>query len=389
MNNFGYIEKIVNSEIENKNIVGASVCVCRHGEYIYRNNFGWADKEKNIPMKDNTIFRMYSMTKPITAVAAMILMERGQLDLMQPVSDFIDTFEKQKVIAWGEDKPKDAKGKILIRDLLNMTSGLVYPGDWSEAVKYADVLFRENTDKILSGNGMSTYDFARAMGELPLAFEPSEQWCYGTSADVLGAVIEIASGKKFSEFLRDEIFVPLGMEDTGFFVPEEKRERFAQLYTDDENGNLIPFNSLHLCVGDYTAPPAFESGGAGLVSTADDYMKFANMLLNKGEYKGVRILGRKTVDFMTKPQLSENQKKYCQWDSLAGYSYGNLMRIMENPGLSGSNGDTGEFGWDGWTGVYFTINPAEDMVIMYMIQRCGAGFTQGVRKIRSAVYSGI
>lgn len=212
---------------------------------------------------------------------------------------------------------------------------------------------------------------------------------YGLSADVLGGVVEAVSGKSYGAFLREELFLPLEMKDTGFFVPEERKERFAQIYNwNEKTESLIPFTDSHL--GEYYGEDvAFESGGAGLVSTIDDYSHFAQMLLQKGEYQGKRILGSKTVEFMTKNRLSEAQKVDFNWDSLWGYGYGCLMRILADQGPAGSNASIGEYGWDGWTGNYVMIDPAEELIFIYFMQKCNTGTTPLVRKLRMVTYGAL
>lgn len=387
-NNFKYIKEEIEKEIQNGNINGASVCIIKNNKEIYRDNFGFADKENNIEMVDDTIFRMFSMTKPITATAIMILFERGKIDLYDPVSMYLEGFKNQKVIKNG--KISDVNREMTIKDLLNMTSGLSYADDCTECGKLMNKLFEDVKRKLEEGIPTNTLDFCNAIGKVPLAFQPGDQWLYGTSADILGAIVEVVSKKKFSEFLSEEIFEPLGMKDTAFYVPEEKRSRFAQVYKyNEEEKRLYPHLENDLGLDGYKISTEFESGGAGLVSTIDDYKKFALMLLNKGKYEDGRILGSKTVEFMTQNQLNEKQMKSMDWESLRGYGYGNLMRILINQAEGQTNGSLGEFGWDGWTGNYITISPKDNMIFMYFIQRCDTGTSVSTRKLRSIVYSAI
>lgn len=339
-------------------------------------------------MADDTIFRMFSMTKPITATAIMILFERGKIDLYDPVSMYLEGFKNQKVIKDG--KLSDVNREMTIKDLLNMTSGLSYADDSTECGKCMSQLFDDVKRKLEEGSPINTLDFCNAIGKVPLAFQPGDQWLYGTSADILGAIVEVVSKKKFSEFLSEEIFKPLDMKDTAFYVPEEKRPRFAQIYKyNEEEKRLYPYLEDALGLDGYKVSTAFESGGAGLVSTINDYKKFALMLLNKGKYEDTRILGSKTVEFMTQNQLNEKQMQSMNWESLRGYGYGNLMRILINQAEGQTNGSLGEFGWDGWTGNYITISPKDNMIFMYFIQRCDTGTSVSTRKLRSIVYSAI
>lgn len=378
----------ITNEINKGNIAGACICLLKDNKEVYRNEFGYANKELKTPMKKDTIFRMFSMSKPITAVAAMILFERGELDLLYPVSKYLDGFKNSKVITANGNV--NAQKEVTIKDLLNMTSGVSYPDENSKVGIQMAKVYKDIKQKLESGHPTSTIDYCNQIGQVPLAFQPGKEWLYGASADILGAVIEIVSKKKFSQFLKDEIFIPLGMVDTDFYVPSGKRDRFAQVYDYSAmSGGVTPFLDNHLGLNNYLTMPSFESGGAGLVSTIDDYSKLTLMLLNGGEYAGTRILGRKTVDFLTQNQLDEKQQKSFNWDSLKGYGYGNLMRVLKNKSEAASNGSLGEFGWDGWTGNYFFIDPEEKLIMLYMIQRIGTGTSDFTRKLRSIVYSSL
>lgn len=382
------IEPAIEKEINKGNISGASIRIIKDNEEVYSNQLGYANKEEKLPMKGDTIFRMFSMSKPITAVATMILFERGEIDLFYPVSQYLHGFKNQKVAT--AEGLVDTKKEVTIKDLLNMTSGIPYPDENFEAGIQIGRLYKDIKQKLESGHPTSTIDYCNQIGGVPLAFHPGESWLYGASADILGAIIEIVSGKKFSQFLKDEIFIPLGMVDTDFYIPCEKQNRFAQIDEYNvEQGRLTPFLDNHLGLNNYLTPPDFESGGAGLVSTINDYSKFALMLLNGGVYEGTTILGRKTVDFLLQNQLDEKQGSNFQWDSLKGYGYGNLMRILKSKSEAATNGSIGEFGWDGWTGNYFFVDREEKLIMLYMIQRAGAGTTDFTRKLRAIVYSAL
>lgn len=381
------VNKLIQKEVEDGNVTGASMLVIHKDKEIYHNTFGYADKENKIPMKRDTIFRMFSMTKPITAVATMILVERGEIDLWDPVSKYFSEYKNQLVYN-EEGRLEPVKRDVTISDLLNMTSGIPYPDD-TKSGKEIGKIIDDFIKKRKLGEIVTTQDYIKAIGKVPLLFQPGEKWLYGFSADILAGIIEVVSNKKYSEFLDEEIFNPLGMNDTGFFVPKEKANRFANIYKFDENEKVLkPFEEDFLGVY-YGEDVEFESGGAGLVSTLDDYSKFAKMLLNKGTYNGIRILGRKTVEFMIKDKLTDKQKVDFDWDSIKGYGYGCLMRILVNQGEAGTNASIGEFGWDGWTGNYIIMDPVENLIFMYFIQRCDSGVTPVVRKLRMATYASI
>ncbi len=369
--------------------VGAAICILEHGKEIYRNEYGYADKEKKVPMKPDAIFRCYSMTKPITSAAVMILVERGNLSLSDPVSSYLPGFQNQKV--YTPDGLVPVERDVTIQDLMTMTAGVCYPDASFPAGNYMEQVQQEYYREIQEGKTITTYELANRIGAQPLAFQPGTRWLYSFCADVLGAVIEVISGKRYSEFLQDELFHPLGMTDTDFYVPPEKQDRFMQFYQYmPETKTMDPCTWQHLCLSHmHLQKPDFESGGAGLVSTLDDYAKFVKMMMNGGTYHGVRILGQKTVKSMTKNQLSESQRAGMDWTELKGYGYGSLMRQMIHPEIAESLGSKGEYGWDGWLGSYLSIDPVEDLAIIYVIQKCGGNGYRDIQVIRNIVYSAL
>ena len=271
-----------------------------------------------------------------------------------------------------------------------MTSGLVYNGDAGLPGRHADAVFGELMERLWTDHPMTTREMAVRLGEGPLLFQPGSSWKYGSSADVLGAVIEAASGMSFGAYLEKNFFEPLGMKDTGFFVPEEKRDRLATVYQADGNGGLVPYLENHLgIINAMDRKPAFESGGAGLVSTVDDYARFAQMLLNRGELDGVRVLKPRTVDYMTSGTLNGTQREAFvkNFPTMPGYDYGNLVRVMREPGKSCTLNNAGEYGWDGWLGCYFANDPAADMTILFMMQKTDSGLTPLVRRLRNVIMS--
>ncbi|MBH1942312.1 serine hydrolase [Mobilitalea sibirica] len=383
-----HIKALLDKEIATGAIHGSAIRIIHENAVVYEEQLGYAVKENNVPIAKNTIYKLFSMTKPITTTAVMILYERGVLDLLEPVSKYLEGFRNQKV--WTEDGLLDVAREVTLQDLLNMTSGVVYPDESFEAGRRMGALFSEVDDRCRLGKPVNTVDFCNRIGRMPLEFQPGERWRYGASADILGAVVEVASGMKLSEFFQKEIFTPLGMVDTGFFVPKEKQGQFAAVYNyNEETKQLELFQDRFLGIDDCLEPPAFESGGAGLVSTVEDYSRFALMLLNEGCYQGKRILGRKTVAFMSTPQLTKEQSVSYNWDTQYGYNYGNLMRSFTAPIKASSNGSIGEYGWDGWTGNYFFIDPSEKLIMIYMIQRCAGGNPSLIRRLRQIVYGAL
>lgn len=382
---------IMEKAVCDQDVAGMNLLVEKDGKEICYCEAGMADREENKPIRRDSIFRLYSQSKPVTAVAAMILMERGELDLGQPVSDILPAYANMTYVQNGEMKP--CMNPPRVHDLMQMTSGLVYPDLSIAAGCETARVFEEADKRLYSENPMTTLEMANALAECPLLYEPGTSWKYGTSADVLGAVVETVSGMKFGEFLEKEVFVPLGMRDTGFWVPQEKQERLASVYETVVDGkgekSLIRYGGNHLAIRyDMAKAPAFESGGAGLASTLDDYMKFARMLLNGGELNGVRILKPETVKYMTGGQLMPlQQESYDKWIGLSGYSYGSLMRICKNPGQACCIAKEGEYGWDGWLGCYFSNFPKEKMTILMGMQKKDGGTWKATRKLRNVILS--
>ena len=373
------LEKCLQQAVEQQEAAGLSVLVKKDGKDLCFTSAGMADPAGRKPVRRDSIFRLYSQSKPVTAAAAMILADRGLLDLQAEVDRYLPGFRNPKVVT-PDGRTVAAPRAPWVLELLDMTAGLSYP-DADPAGQYAAQVFEENQEQILQGGGMDTLTFCNRLGEQPLAFAPGTGWRYSTCADVLGAVIEVITGKRFGQFLQEEIFDPLDMKDTGFWVPPEKQERLVTCFQRTENG-LEPFNRLHLAVGLYDRPPAFESGGAGLVSTLDDYAAFGEMLLGGGVYRGNRILSSAAVDYMTAPQLRENIRLQM-WDSLGGYNYSCLMRVCDQPGACPLFAEAGEYGWDGWLGTYFINLPKENITFLLFQNETDAGTAPVTRKCRN------
>ena len=290
------IQPAVERWIEQKSIAGAVTLVARHGKIVQFGAYGMADIENKVPMKTDNIFRIMSMTKPVTSVAVMILLEDGLFQLDDPVSKFIPEFKNPRVIVPATDSIPEhlipAKREITIRDLLNHTAGLSYGSGLQQ--KY----FEEANIPELEKPEHTIEEFARAMGKVPLLFHPGESYKYSMSDDVLGYFVEVVSGMKYDKFCEEKIFKPLGMNDTSFFIPDSKLPRLAALYENTPDGGLNKFSPIDKEKASAENRKLFM-GGQGLYSTAYDYALFCQMLLNKGELNGVRILSRKTVEGIT------------------------------------------------------------------------------------------
>ena len=383
------LDSMIEQTLANGQFVGANAAVYRDGECLYLHSAGMADKERGRAMTPDTIFRIYSLTKPVTAVAVMQLVEQGRLHPDFPVSWYLPEFRDPKVYeADGSVRP--AAREILVQDLLNMTSGLPYPNCLNRTQQDVASFYGDMAEVRDTPQAIDTMEYCRRMAAIPLEFDPGTHWDYGTSADILGGVVQAVSGTEYREYLRQNIFLPLGMEDTDFYVPKEKQARFAQAYMQSEDG-LVPDTDCHLGLNNYLTLPAFISGGAGLCSTITDYARFANTLANGGTSKeGVRILGRQALDYIRTPQvMGEGFRQDQQWDSLRGYDYGSLVRVLTNKARAGTIASLGEYGWDGWTGTYFCVDPAEKLSILFWIQVANAGTSPAAKLMRNIVYGAL
>jgi CubicO group peptidase (beta-lactamase class C family) len=362
--------------VDEQTIAGAVTLVARHGKVVQFESYGKLDREKSVPMPKDAIFRIASMSKPITSVAAMMLVEEGRLLLSDPVSKFIPSFKQTTVMETGGPVP--ARRQVTIRHLLTHTAGISYgTGALEPQYKEKNLYYWYFADKDEPiGTSMER------LGSLPFEAHPGERWVYGFASDVLGAVIEKIAGVTLDEFLRTRIFVPLKMNDTHFYLPREKAARLATVYSGGIDG-LLRAPDEGRGQGNYVEGPrkAF-SGGAGLLSTASDYSRFLQMLLNGGELDGVRLLGPKTVDLMT-----SNHVGNLYSDGRLGFGLG--FEIVEHVGRAGRPGSVGEFGWGG---AYYTtmwVDPVEKLVVVFMSQLLPTGSATAQAQLRSLVYQAV
>lgn len=364
------ISKLLSTFVETGMTGGASAIVTHNGKTIYSDAFGYADIEKQTPFALDSILRIYSMSKVVTAAAIMALQEEGKLSVSDPASKYLDGFREQKVCIADEHggvKLVPAERGVTIHDLLTMTSGVPYHGEGSSDPVMAEVCKGWNAKyqafREANGELQNTVGFGNFLGSFPLMFQPGDHWMYGYSCDVLGAIAEVAAGMKYGEYLQKKFFEPLGMNDTGFSVPESKQTRVATIYLSKDH-SLFPKPDLH---DDMDHMP-FESGGAGLYSTIPDYTRFAQMLLNKGEYEGKRILQPESVEELAKNHLSEKQRLTYDWDDCPGYGYGYASRVMTDQSLSCYLEENGSFGWNGAAGTSVRIDPARGLTVVFGTQ---------------------
>ena len=389
------IQSVLDDFVAKKEAAGLNLLLCKNGTELGYWEAGYADVAAGRAYSRDTIVRLYSMSKPVTAAAAMILIEEGRLDFAEEVYRYLPEFKNLKVCTekGRSGTPHPATRPILISDLLNMTSGYTY-GAWSEDCPLgehltSDFIAELNADEAEGGaNKITTREVARRLSEIPVSFEPGTDYNYGLSADILGAVIEVVSGMKYSDFLKERIFKPLGMIDTDFYVPDSKQPRLAKVYR--AGGELFTYCNLGI-QDKMNHQPAFESGGAGLCSTIDDYMKFALMLNNGGIFEGRRILSENTIKYLSEARLTPalQQRFDMRMPHLAGYTYCNLLRVAANPGSCNVITNQGEFGWDGWLGPYVSVDLKSGITIVMTMQRCDSGTTSAARKARNIIYSSL
>ena len=330
--------------------------IAREGRLVHFEKYGMQDVATAKPVEFDTIFRIYSMTKPITSIAVMMLYEEGHFQLGTPVSELIPDFKDMQVYTDGGEAIVDAEREMTIKHLLTHTSGLIYGGDWEHPIneRYRAADFY----------GGDLTHMAQEIGDIPLLHHPGDGWNYGMSTDVLGYLVEVVSGMPFEEFLKTRILNPLGMQDTAFSVPDEKADRYATLYEPTEDGGIQVLENAPVSSG----PLSFHhSGGAGLLSTAADYLRFCQMLLNNGELDGVRLLGRKTVELIRMNHISDD------WQPLerTGCGFGLGFAVVTNVADTHTLGSEGTYSWGGLASTTFWIDPVEDLIGILMTQLIG------------------
>ena len=349
-------------------LAGVLTIVARNGQVVYTSTVGTRGAEDDRPLTEDALFRIYSMTKPITAVAAMILYEEGEFQLDDPVAKFLPELEELDVYVDGGRVP--AKTPMTMQQLLTHTAGFSY--GFNAEGDPVDALYVES--ELLRATDMD--DFIARLAKLPLKHEPGTQWHYSVAVDVTAAVVERISGQSFDVFLKERLFDPLDMPDTFFNVPPEKADRFLPNHTwDAENGKLVQIAEDSSEFGNWK-DNAFFSGGGGLVSTGRDYMRFAEMLRNGGALDGNRILGAKTVEFMVMDHLPASvnaagtgeRPTMTLLEEMTGVGFGLGFGVITDPAARGVLGSVGEYNWGGAAGTLFWIDPVEELVVVSMIQ---------------------
>ena len=377
--------------VDDKALAGVVTLLMRHGKLVEERSYGVKDMASGAPMTNDTIFRIYSMTKPVTGVAMMILYEEGKWHPSDPVSQYIPEFAELKVF-----KGVDANGAMIteppvhkptVAELLTHTAGLTYGLFGSTPV---DKLYLAK-NCFASAN---LHELSTCFAGLPLLYQPGSKWVYSVSMDIQGYLIEKLSGKPLPEFMEERIFKPLRMTDTAFYVPKEKRARFATLYSGTPAGKLIVTGEASGPKADFVSMPKAPSGGGGLVSTARDYARFAQMLLNHGELDGARILSPATVDLMTanhlSPKLMTGEFSIGNATMRPGHGWGYDLAVFDDPLTADDVVGKGTFYWEGAAATWFWVDPANDLVFVGMTQRMyGNGQPQMNRVSRPTVYGAL
>ncbi|MDX8047411.1 serine hydrolase domain-containing protein [Gracilibacillus sp. S3-1-1] len=363
---------------------GVALSVQQDKQSIYENYLGLADISKGKSINAKTIYRIYSMSKVITCVATLQLVERGKILLTDPLATYLPEFSDMQVLEDG--KLVKAKRDIVIKDLFTMTSGLTYGGDTTEVERLTNQVMEAVRDMEEPSDTTKLRLFTKALAQNPLEFHPGNHYKYGVSHDVLGAVIEQVSGMTFGEYLAANIFDPLGMHDTFFQVPTAKKHRVATLYDRMETGDLVKNDRVN---SKHEPMFPFESGGAGLHSTLSDYQKFAHSLALGGTIEQTTILSRHTIQLMAQNHLPTELLPELGWGYENGYGYGLGVRVMIDQTKGGSNSSLGEFGWSGLAGTYVFIDQKEQLSAVYMQQMFPNFEFYHQPRIRNVIYGGI
>jgi CubicO group peptidase (beta-lactamase class C family) len=378
--------------LEAGRFAGTQLLVYRRGKVVHSSVQGFADVERKTPMKDDTIFRIYSMTKPITSVAFMMLFEEGRVALDEPVHKYIPEWKGLGVFQAGIAPAfltKPPSRPMLIVDLLRHTSGLTYGFQQRTNV---DAAYREKKIGEIEKAG-TLQAMIDDLAKIPLEFSPGEAWNYSVSTDVIGYLIGKISGKPFEQFLKERILDPLGMTDTDFFVAPDKAHRLAACYSADGKGGMTLQDDP--ATSSFLAPPSFISGGGGLCSTAADYLTFCRALLGGGELGGVRLIGPKTLALMTSnhlpggcylPDMSRSMFSEAAYN---GIGFGLGFSVTMNPALTLIPGSAGEYSWGGAASTTFWVDPAEDLAAIFMTQLLPSSSYPVRRELRTMVYAGI
>ena len=365
------IEPVLRRYVDDGKLPGYLLLISRRGQEALFLAGGQMDVERGRPFERDAIVRIYSMTKPIASVALMQLYEQGRFQLDDPVSRYVPGWDRLQVFAGGDRREYQTRRPdrpMIIKDLLTHTSGLTYGFMHSHPV---DALYRE-----VVSNNEPLETVVATLAELPLQFSPGTRWQYGMSTDVVGYLVQVLSGQPLDDYVAEYITRPLGMNDSGFMVPADRAGRLASCYECDAGVPGAPAYRLtdDPATSRYLRPPAMLSGGGGMVATIDDYRRFADMLLGKGELDGVRVLGRKTVEYMTCNHLPEGRDLAAMGQAMfsetpfAGVGFGLGFSVALDPAAANVIDSPGQFAWGGLAGTYFWVDPVEELSVVFFAQ---------------------
>lgn len=376
------MEERMHEYVDNGQLAGVQTAIIRKGKLVQFDTYGYEDIATKDPLKENSIFRIYSMTKPIVSIGLMMLYEEGKFQLNDPLYKYAPEFKEMEVYV-GDGKMEAAKEPIRVVDVLRHTTGFGY--GWGFPPNRVDSLYKVGAQRGAMANNR---EFLTAMSKLPLYHQPGTGWRYSVSTDVAGALLEIISGQPLDQFLEERILNPLGMKDTHFEVPDAKDERFITNYTHKKDGTLQTID--HPSMSKYCKEVKMFSGGGGLVSTSNDYLRFCQMLLNKGELDGVRLISPKTLELMTGDHTQNTPHAGGPIVLPArGTAFGLGFSVTTDLAATEMLGSVGAYGWGGAAGTYFRIDPKEDMAILMMIQVMPYNHLQAREKFQNLVYQAI
>ena len=368
--------------VNNGQLANVQTAIIRKGKLVHFNTYGYEDVATKDPLKENSIFRIYSMTKPIVSIGLMMLLEEGVFQLNDPLHKYAPEFKDMQVHTTGSET-EAAKQPIRIVDVLRHTTGFGY--GWGNPANYVDSLYKVNGSR---GDFENNRAFLKGLSKLPLYHQPGTTWRYSVSTDVAGGLLEILSGMPLDQFLEERILKPLGMHDTHFEVPDEKDDRFITNYTHHKDGSLKVID--HPSMSKYCKEVTMFSGGGGLVSTTKDYLRFCQMLLNGGELNGVRLISPKTLELMTGDHTKTTPYGGGPIVLPAnGTAFGLGFSVTTDLAATQSLGSNGTFGWGGAAGTYFKIDPEEDLALLLMIQVMPYTHLQAREKFLNLVYQAI
>jgi CubicO group peptidase (beta-lactamase class C family) len=387
------IDELTHAYVDDGRFPFVQVVVSRRGEIVHHDRYGWADRDSDRPIRDDAIVRVYSMTKPVTSVALMMLYERGQLLLEDPVSRYLPAFAEPRVFVAGDPTrftSREASREITVQDVLTHTSGLTYGFQHQHAV---DAIYRQHNLGDFTPSTRTLAEEMEVLGSLPLQFDPGERWCYSMSTDVCGAIVEVVSGMALDDFFQQEIFDPLGMPDTSFWVEgDDRRERFTtnHLFFGGTTSVMDPWDrSL------YHRRPPMLSGGGGLVSTMSDYLRFVRMLERGGELDGVRLLSPRTVAYMASNHLpggrdlnQMGQEGFAE-SAMEGMGFGLGFSVNLSPQANAAIGSVGDYGWGGAASTSFRIDPAEELSFVFLTQLLPSSTYPIRRELAATIYQAL